>query len=90
MTIDEQIEILQAFKEGKKIEWFNGGYWVDKDRDNEQFNFIDLEYRILEPEKTLEEEIESLGESYINKGLAVTLMNDIFLLADKRYQRKDN
>ena len=49
MTLDEQIEILQAAKEGKEIEVFSTIYnqWETKNTTIDwEFNFIGTKYRI--------------------------------------------
>lgn len=48
MTIDEQISILQAAKEGKIIEWFlfNKGWHLIVDVVHHQFDFNNNNYRI--------------------------------------------
>ena len=90
MTIDEQIEILQAFKEGKRVYYYSDatGRWEEKkNRENPIFDFQNIEYRIVEPEKTLEEEVDKIIESGLNasKNIA-TIITEIL---DKRYQRVD-
>lgn len=46
MTIDEMIEVLQAYKEGKKIEMFvkTRGEWVEVKKP--LWNFFDCVYRV--------------------------------------------
>lgn len=54
MTIDEMIEVLQAYKEGKAIQAREKGYtdWVDTNYPF--FDFDNLEYRIKE-QKTFDD-----------------------------------
>lgn len=47
MSIDEMIEVLHAFKDGKEIEYFYANKkWVDVDTNFTQFDFSEGEYRI--------------------------------------------
>ena len=67
MTIDEQIEILQAKKEGKEIEVWSKGFASTRKEDTEIFNFVDYDYRIIEPPKmremTFEEAVDFIREN---------------------------
>lgn len=54
MTLDEQLNILQAAKRGEKIEWGfrsdNGSRWFTVNpNDSGHFNFGGYEYRIADP-----------------------------------------
>lgn len=49
MTLDEQIAILQAAKEGKTIEWrvrLKGSCWQDYSSGTPRFDFTNYDYRI--------------------------------------------
>lgn len=48
MTIDEMIEVLQAYKEGKTIQAREKGYTDWFDTNYPFFDFDNLEYRIKE------------------------------------------
>lgn len=48
MTVDEMIEVLEAFKEGKKIQYFMGGLW--RDCTEPRWAFDSVKYRV-KPEK---------------------------------------
>ncbi len=50
-SIDSMIEVLQAYKDGKKIEWNDDTChgWMDFPTDNSGYwNFYDFEYRVKE------------------------------------------
>ena len=50
MTLDEQLEILQAAKRGEKIECQSGLYWYPVDYVNGyEFDFAGYDYRIADP-----------------------------------------
>jgi len=67
MTLDEQIEILQAAKNGETIQHLNGSKWFDIE--NTEFNFVGMEYRIKPKEhdgdKIVSMPIDWSGSGYI-------------------------
>lgn len=52
MTLDEQLEILQAANEGKTIEYCIHGNWhILRDVKTYKFNFLDHDYRVKKQTK---------------------------------------
>lgn len=50
-TIQEQIEVMQHFAKGEKVEYFDGTRWDKKITD--VFDWKNIDYRIKEPKKTI-------------------------------------
>lgn len=61
MSLDEQIEIIQALKDGKKIETFldSPKCWVTIPPDH-QFDFNNLKYRIVREPAVMSEETKRI------------------------------
>ena len=93
MTIDQQIEILTALRDGKKVERRNtnfcGSQWMTW---SEPYIVpMQFEYRIVEEPKTLEEEIydlfpRELDGSHLEKTVIFAKFTEFL---DKRYKRID-
>ncbi len=64
-SIDSMIEVLQAYKEGKKIEWNDDTChgWMDFPTDNSGYwNFYDFEYRVKKEQVVLWAAIDKSGD----------------------------
>ena len=70
-TYDEMIEVLQAMKDGKEIEFYDveRKRWRDRLNNEDGPNFLALEYRVKPKHKTLKKTlhlyVNSYGDMYI-------------------------
>lgn len=53
MTVDQMIEVLTAYKAGKKIQFSYGGKWIDCHNNNPAFDFINTGYRVKPEPKVI-------------------------------------
>lgn len=85
MTVDQMIEVLTAYKSGKKIQFYHVCGWVDCN--NPAFDFISTKYRVKPEPKVIwvNEYADGSGMTYLSEEMAKLAGRDYHTRVAVRY-----
>lgn len=87
MTVDQMIEVLTAYKAGKKIQFYHDGKWIDCHNNNPAFDFINTGYRVKPEPKVIwvNEYADGSGMTHLSEEMAKLAGRDYHTRVAVRY-----